>query len=515
MSINFSHKALLAAGITAVMGMSSLPAMASKDVVAAVYSNFTGLDPYDCNDTLSQAISKSFYQGLFGFDKDSNLINVLAESYEVSDDGLVYTFKLRQGVKFHDGTDFNADAVKASFDRVTNPDNHLKRYNMFKRITKTEVIDPYTVKVTLDAPFSAFINVLAHPSAVMISPAAIAKYGKELRFNPVGTGPYVLDTWNATDYVKVKKFDGYWKKGLPKVDTITWRPIVENNTRAAMMKTGEAHFAFRVPVEQAKLLEKQSNLKLEVGPSIILYYVTMNMQKKPFNDLKVRQAINYAINKQALTKVAYSGYATPATGPVPQGIDYAAKYEPWPYDPAKAKALLKEAGYPNGFSTTLWAAYNDTTSQKAIQFLQQQLKQVGIDAKIEALETGQRVAKVESVQKPEDATVDMYYVGWSASTMEPDFALSPLLATSSWPPYMFNTAYYSNPKVDDVLAAALKTTNRDEKSKLYKEAQDMVWQDAPWVFLATSQLLYVHNKALTGLYVTVDGSFNFEDIDLQ
>lgn len=152
--------------------------------------NFTTLDPYDANDTLSQAVAKSFYQGLFGLDKEMKLKNVLAESYTVSDDGLTYTLKLRQGVKFQDGTDFNADAVKANLDRASNPENRLKRYNLYKNIDKTEVIDPSTVNITLKQPFSAFINILAHPATAMISPAALEKYGKKIGFHPVGTGPY-------------------------------------------------------------------------------------------------------------------------------------------------------------------------------------------------------------------------------------------------------------------------------------------------------------------------------------
>ena len=161
------------------------------------------------------------------------MVPVLAESYEASKDGLVYTVKLRNGVKFHDGTDFNADAVKANFDRVTNPENKLKRYNLFNNIAKTEVVDPSTVKFTLKEPFSPFINSLAHPSAVMISPAALKKYGsKDIAQHPVGTGPFKFVEWKQTDYLKVTKFDGYWNKGYPKVDTITWRPVVDNNTRA-------------------------------------------------------------------------------------------------------------------------------------------------------------------------------------------------------------------------------------------------------------------------------------------
>lgn len=214
---------LVALGIATALMASC--AFAAKDVVVAVGSNFTTLDPYDANDTLSQAVAKSFYQGLFGLDKEMKLKNVLAESYTVSDDGITYTVKLREGIKFQDGTDFNAAAVKANLDRASDPANHLKRYNLYKNIAKTEAIDPTTVKITLKQPFSAFINILAHPATAMISPAALEKYGKEIGFHPVGTGPYELDTWNQTDFVKVKKFAGYWQPGLPKLDSITWRPV--------------------------------------------------------------------------------------------------------------------------------------------------------------------------------------------------------------------------------------------------------------------------------------------------
>ena len=507
---------LLAWGAVALAVQFAAPAFAAKDVVIAVQSNFTTTDPYDANDTLSQAVAKSFYQGLFGFDKDMKLVNVLAESYQAAKDGLSYTIKLRKGVKFQDGTDFNAEAVKVNFDRVTNPENKLKRYSLYKNIARTEVLDPYTVRITLAEPFSAFINTLAHPSAVMISPAALKTYGsKGIALAPVGTGPFQFVEWKQTDYMKVEKFDGYWKKGYPKVDTITWKPVVDNNTRSAMMQTGEAAFAFPLPYEQADLLKGKSTVEVVAAPSIIQRYISMNTQQKPFDNVKVRQAINYAINKQALVKVAFSGYAIPAEGVVPKGVEYAVKLGPWPYDPAKARELLKEAGYPNGFETTLWSAYNYTTAQKVIQFVQQQLAQVGIKAQVLALEAGQRVERVESAQDPATAPVRMYYVGWSSSTGEADWALRPLLASESFPPKMFNTAYYKNPTVDADLAKALAITDVTEKARLYKDAQEHIWNDAPWAFLATEQLLSAHNKNLTGVYVMPDGSFNFDDIDLK
>ncbi|WP_233958967.1 glutathione ABC transporter substrate-binding protein GsiB [Pectobacterium versatile] len=503
---------LVAAGVTAAMATS--PVWAAKDAVIAVGSTFTSLDPYDANDSLSQTVAKSFYQGLFGFDKDMKLVNVLADSYDASPDGLTYTVKLHPGVKFHDGSAFNAAAVKVNLDRASNPDNRLKRYNLFKMIDKTEAVDDLTVKITLKTPFSAFVNNLAHPAAVMISPAALKQYGKDIGFHPVGTGPYRFVAWNQTDFVKVEKFNGYWKAGLPKLDSITWRPVVDNNTRAALLQTGEAQFAYPIPFEQAKVLEKNDKLALVASPSILHRYISMNVTQKPFDNPKVREALNYAINKEALIKVAFSGYATPAEGPLPSSIDYSVKYHPWPYDPAKARELLKEAGYPDGFTTTLWSSHNHSTAQKVLQFTQQQLAQVGVKVQVTAMDAGQRAAEVEG-KGVKETGVRLFYTGWSASTGEADWALSPLFATASWPPAQFNTAFYSNPQVDADLANALKTTDRTEKQKLYKDAQDKIWADAPWIFLATERLVSANSKKLTGFYVMPDTLFSFEEADLK
>nr|WP_024967561.1 glutathione ABC transporter substrate-binding protein GsiB [Pantoea sp. IMH] len=506
------RKMLLTVGLLG--SIAAVPAWAAKDAVIAVGSNFTTLDPYDANDTLSQAVAKSFYQGLFGFDKEMKLVNVLAESYEASPDGLTYTIKLRSGITFQDGSDFNAEAVKVNLDRASNPDNHLKRYNLFKSVDSTEVLDPSTVKITLKQPFSAFINTLASPAAAMISPAALKKYGKDIGFHPVGTGPYELETWNQTDFVKVKKFAGYWKKGYPKLDTITWRPVVDNNTRAAMLQTGEANLAFPIPYEQARLLEKNPRLDLVTSPSIMQRYISLNVTQKPFDNVKVREALSYAINRQALVKVAFAGYATPATGIVPPAIQYSQSYPAQEYNPAKARELLKEAGYPNGFTTTLWSSHNHSTAQKVLQFTQQQLAQVGIKVKVTAMDAGQRAAEVEDKGQKESG-VRMFYTGWSASTGEANWALTPLFATQSWPPTIFNTAFYSNPQVDKDLTDALNTTDSEKKAAFYKDAQDRIWQDRPWIPLVVEKLVSANTKNLTGFYVMPDTSFSFDEADLK
>ncbi|ADP12081.1 Putative ABC transporter periplasmic binding protein [Erwinia sp. Ejp617] len=503
---------LLTAGLLG--SCAALPALAAKDVTIAVASNFTTLDPYDANDTLSQAVAKSFYQGLFGFDKEMKLENVLADSYQASPDGLNYVIKLKKGITFQDGTAFDAAAVKANLDRASNPDNHLKRFNLFKTIASTEVVDANTVKITLRQPFSAFINTLASPAAAMISPAALKKYGKDIAFHPVGTGPYQFVTWNQTDFVKVAKFSGYWKPGYPKLDSITWRPVVDNNTRSAMLQTGEANFAFPIPFEQAKLLEKNSRLNLVASPSIMQRYISFNVTQKPFNDPKVRAAIGYAINRQALAKVAFAGYATPASGIVPPSIQYAQQYATPEYNPAKARQLLKEAGYPNGFTTTLWSSHNHSTAQKVLQFTQQQLAQVGIKVEVTAMDAGQRAAQVEDKGQKESG-VRMFYTGWSASTGEANWALTPLFATQSWPPTIFNTAFYSNPQVDKDLSDALNTTDGEKKAALYKDAQDRIWHDQPWAPLVVEKLISANTRNLSGFYVMPDTSFNFDDADLK
>ncbi|EIZ9159579.1 ATP-binding cassette domain-containing protein [Escherichia coli] len=216
----------------------------------------------------------------------------------------------------------------------------------------------------------------------------------------------------------------------------------------------------------------------------------------------------------ALVKVAFAGYATPATGVVPPSIAYAQSYKPWPYDPVKARELLKEAGYPNGFSTTLWSSHNHSTAQKVLQFTQQQLAQVGIKAQVTAMDAGQRAAEVEGKGQKESG-VRMFYTGWSASTGEADWALSPLFASQNWPPTLFNTAFYSNKQVDDFLAQALKTNDPAEKTRLYKAAQDIIWQESPWIPLVVEKLVSAHSKNLTGFWIMPDTGFSFEDADLQ
>ena len=476
--MKLSRKLSTITGAIAVAGLASLStaAYAAKDIVVAVQSNFTTTDPYDANDTLSQAMAKSFYQGLYGFDKNMKMVPVLAESYSASKDGLVYTVKLKTGIKFHDGTPFNAEAVKVTFDRVTNPDNKLKRYNLYKNIAKTEAVDASTVRFTLKEPFSPFINTLAHPSGVIISPAALAKWGsKGIAQHPVGTGPFKFVEWKATDYLKVEKFDDYWRKGYPKVDSITWRPVVDNNTRAAVMQTNEAHFAFPMPPEAAESLGKKPSLEVTSAPSIIQRYLSFNTQHKPFDNPKVREAVNYAINKEALVKVAFSGYAIPAEGVLPKGIDGSTKLGPWPYNPAKARELLKEAGYPNGFSVEL-----DCSSQQPADSICQAIAGMLSRADIKVL---YRPLPFNALlPKLLAGDTSMYMIGWTPASTEPEGVLVPLSHTRTKPGIgEYNFGQYSNAKADEAIDKGRLEFDHARRTALFTEAMLAIDADAGFI----------------------------------
>ena len=500
-------KLLPAALICAAVLSPAGAAEAKNEITVAVASTFTTMDPWNATDTLSQAVAKSFYEGLFRFDREMNVVPSLAESAESSPDGMQHVVHLRRGVKFHDGTTFTAEAVKANFDRITTPGSTLKRFFLFENVASLKVLDPYTVRFTLKRPNSAFINRLAHPSAVMICPKSLSEKEVSIAFHPCGTGPFVMKNYNPSDVLRVEKNPNYWRAGYPKLDAITWRPVVENSTRVAMALTGEADYAFPLPSEQVKMVKDKGTLRVDVTPSIMLRFVEMNLTKPVFKDVRVRQALNYAVNKEALVKVAFAGYADVAEGIAPLSVDYAVKLGPWPYDPQKAKALLKEAGYPNGFEVELWSGYNHTTASKIIQFLQQQLAQVGIKTTTRMLEPGVRAQIVYGVKDPKEAKSRLYYIGWADGSMDPDWVLRPLLDSRQAPPKFMNTSYYSNPKFDALLDEAISTTDEAKRTALYQQAQKMVWNDAPWAYLvyevgtagADARLKNFHLRADTGI----------------
>lgn len=337
---------------------------------------------------------------------------------------------------------------------------------------------------------------------------------KVTAYEACGTGPYMLKHFEPTEVLEVVKNPNYRVAGLPKFDSLRWVPVAENSTRAMMLRTGEAQFIWPVPAEQVKALEADGKLTIQKTPSVVTRYISMNETKKPFNDVRVRKAISLAINRNALIKVAYNGLAVPSTGYLPPQIEGAVNYGAFPYDPKAARELLKEAGFPEGFHATLWSAYNDGKTLKTLQFLQQQLAQVGIHVETRALEAGQR-SLIYSAQTPADSQHQLYLIGWTNSAAEPDWGLRPLLDSRSAPPVLNNDSYYKNPKVDELFDKAAAEPNAQKRAALYKELQDTVNADSPWAPLVFEMMTAGAVKPLKNFAVLPDGSFDFYQADWQ
>ncbi|WJY26196.1 MULTISPECIES: glutathione ABC transporter substrate-binding protein [Sporosarcina] len=486
-----------------------------NDLVIAVADNFTTLDPHDTNDTLSNSAEKTMMEGLLGFDENMNVIPLLAEEYDANDEATEFTFKLRENVKFHDGTPFNAEAVKVNFDRLADPDSGLKRHSLFALIQSTEVISDYEVKFTLSEPFGAMINTFAHPAALIHSPKALEEYGKDVGKHPVGTGPFKFVEWKPSEGLKIEKNTDYWNEGYPKVDAITFKPVSENGSRIAMLQTGEADFIYPVPTEQVEGVNGKNGIEVESKPSIVVRYMAMNTMKEPYNDIKVRQALNYAIDKDAFIKVVMNGQGEKLDSVIAPDVQFYSKQELYDFNLEKAKELLKEAGVKEGMKAKLWGG-NSSSTVKAMEFLQQQLAAVGFDVEVVPMESGTLSDKIWSVQNADDAELELYYGGWSPSTGDADWGIRPLVGgEDAFPPKSYNVSYYDNDEVNKLISAGLQTANEDDRAKAYEDVQKLIWDDAPWVFLSADNTLAGKKNYLKGVYLLPDGSLSVSEAEIE
>ena len=494
------------------------------DIVAAMLVDFTTMDPMDTSDTLSGGIQRLMMDGLFGFDDNMGIIPMLATGYEANDDATEFTIKLREGVQFSDGTPWNAEAAKANLDRWGDKELGLKRTTLLCNVLEsTEIVDDYTVKVTLASPFGAFIPTLAHPACVCVSPKVIEKGNEEAAKAPVGTGQYTFVEWVAGEHATIALNKDWWGYdadicgGTALVDpdagfkTITFKPVSENATRVAMLQSGDAQLIWPVPTESIEVLRGDANVAVGQEEGIVVRYLMMNNQKAPFNDVRVRQAINYAINKEAYCAVVKNGVATPATSVIGPAVQYYKGNDVYAYDIEKAKSLLAEAGYPDGFKTSILCA-STTSNLKQAEFLQQQLAQVGIDVEINALESAVVNQKVQDVDVPgAEAEVEMYTIGWSPSTGDADWGMRPLLAIESEPPMSYNICYYENEEVDQLLKDALSTADDAKRAEAYAKAQDIIWEESPLVCLANDANTWATSKNVVDVKVFPDNCINLRN----
>ncbi len=488
------------------------PAPASPEPIEEVLTELTvgldndptSLDPWSATDTLASTIFSTVYEGLLGYDEENNIIPVLAQELPlVEQDATVITFKLRQGIKFHDGADFNAEAVKLTLERALDPANGLSRRSLIECIDTIEVIDAYTVRLNLKYSFAPILNAFAHQSCMMLSPKLIES-GEDISTHPAGTGPYVFGEWMDGDHVSVVRNADYWNAdAMARFSSIKFLPRPEAATRVAGLQTGEIDVIYPVPSDQFQLLSTQTGLDVMCEEGNLVLFFEMNTQKAPFNDVRVRQAFNYAFDNEAFVQVVENGYGVPSTSSMAScdwGYQAQTMYE---YDTEKAKALLAEAGFPDGFSCTL---YINTTSksQKMAEFLQQQLALINVDLKIASYEKAQ-MNEICSA-RPEESVHDLRCGGWGPSTMEADWATRPILTRATWScDGGSNYSYYTNERVEELIQIGLSSTDQNERLAAYAEMQRIIVEDAPWIFVDTPGVLWAKNSNVQGIYITACG----------
>ena len=371
-------------------------------------------------------------------------------------------------------------------------------------------MDEYTIKVTLNNPFGAFINNLAHPATVCVSPTLIAKGSEACAEEACGTGQYTFTEWVPGEYLKVELKKDWWgyEAGLAESDagfkSVTFKPVTESATRVAMIQSGDAQMIWPVPAENIDALKGDSNVVVGAEEGIVVRYLMMNNQKAPFNDVRVRQAINYAINKDAYCAVVKNGYATPAKYVIGSAVQFYKANDPYPYDIEKAKQLLAEAGYPDGFTTSIMFS-NTTANTKQCEFIKQQLEQVGIKVELNGMESAIVNEKVQgNYPSGAEAEVEMYVIGWSPSTGDADWGIRPLLAIESEPPMSYNICYYENEEVDQLLKDGLNTADVEARKAAYEKAQDIIWEESPLVCLASDMNTWANAKNIINIGNTPD-----------
>lgn len=462
----------------------------------AMANNPKIFDPMVSNDVESGNVSVNIYDSLYKYDADYKPVPYLAEKVDNPDD-LTWVFTIRKGVKFHDGTDVDAEAVKFSMDRIRNNTKSV-RFADTKQITDTIVVDKYTLKVTLSEPFAPFPSRLTGGLGYVVSPTAVKKLGDDaFGLAPVGSGPFKFGEWKNDNYVRVEKNPDYWRMGAdgkaqPYLDRIEWKIITESTARLTALQAGDVDIAAVRDADLA-IVQKDSNLQFKEQPGLGFGGLWLTISKPPFDNKALRQAVAFAIDRDEIIKTIYEGRRVKSAGSIPPAFNWArdAGYDPYAYDQAKARAKLAEGGKPTGFEFEYWLSAGDSTGKQLAELIQAQLKKVGIVMNIQEGDFNGVV--IPKLQKAES---NAYALGLTGS-LDPDGSVAGAFEKGG----SFNFFPYENARVDELIKKGRSTLKIEERAPIYKEIMKLIMEDAPYIFTVHSIDRFSGSKKVEGWYI--------------
>ncbi|MGD8562546.1 MAG: ABC transporter substrate-binding protein [Desulfarculaceae bacterium] len=486
---------ILALTLAAVLAGFALAATPKRGgtLNVAMMSDAWSLDPIHVQSTTGERVvhDSSIGECLYDWDPTVNkfIPRLAIELPKISPDGKVYTIKLRKGVKFHDGTPYNAEAQAFSIMRIIDPKNNSCVQKKYKHVENAEALDEHTLKITLKSPDSSFIIKLATRDTIAVSPTAVKKYGKDFGTKAmVGTGPFRLVKWTQGDRIVVERNPDYWNKKLPYLDKIVYKIIPEEATALMQLRLGEVHILEDVARKDIKTLKEDKKVKVYLITGTQHEQIYLNTARKPFNDVRVRQALAYAIDRKAIIEGIFEGYAVESVGPYhPWFWTHNPEWkQPYSYNPKKAKALLKEAGYgpDNPLKFELMATNQNMFVDQAVM-VQAFMKDVGAKVEVLPLEKSTLFDRIygRKAFKGKPEMFEAALEDWSSNVVDPEASAERLFSSKAGS----NKCYYANPEVDKMFAEVKKLRSIEEQKKIYYQTEKIIAKDVPTVWICNPQ----------------------------
>jgi ABC-type transport system substrate-binding protein len=438
------------------------------------------------------------YETLFSIDTDGTVKPLLAESFTPTGDN-EYTIKLRKGIKFTDGTPFNAAAVKANLERVLNPDTKAVLRLYIDMISEVRAPDDDTVVIVTKAPYIPLHSHLAvYGATSMISPAALEKGNDFLAANAVGTGPFMVKEWKKGESITLVRNDDYWGEKA-RLDEVVFKVVPETAARLVAVESGDADVALRVPATEADRLKANPEFQIDETPSLRTIFIFFNTTQPPFDDVRVRQAVNYGVDKQMIVDNLLGGAARVSDAPIAPPTFNHCPQTPYPRDVEKAKALLAEANVSPGIKVVLHHPTGRYAEDALVaDAVRSQLKDIGLDVELKTLEWSQYSPLVAAAQ--DENIVQFALYGTTDPTMDPD-ALYTLFYKDQFTPDGYNKAFWHDSTVDAIIEKGRSNTDPSSRAADYCQAIGIIWDQAPWLWLYSEVQITVIRSGVTGFVI--------------